>query len=366
MSVEQGMRRSWAPDWATHPGTHLAEYIETKGWSQAEFARIADLTPKLISTIVSGKNPVTPDTAIKLERVSGLGAQVWLNLQTNWDLYQARAQEQARASSPSIKTWLNNFPLRELTARGVIPTSRDDKEIFESLLAFLGVGSPDAFDAKFASLAVHHRQAKSSTTSNYSIFAWLKIGEMRARQRQLPPFDLSKFQAAVKTIRTLTVERAEVFEPKMTSLCAASGVALILEPALPNASLFGSTHWIGDDRAIIQMSLRMKSNDHFWWTFFHEAAHVILHRGCTFVDESGQDGDDREQEANSWTEETLVGRERFTEFKSSRRSYSATDVQTFAKAVGIHPGIVVGMLQHARLVPFNQLNGLKAKFIWKN
>src|SRR4051812_22518860 len=100
MTVTEQSKRSWSPDWATHPGSHLAEYIEVKGWTQAEFARIADLTAKLVSTIVSGKNPVTPETAIKFERVLGLKAEVWLNLQTNWDLFQARAEQDAIASSP--------------------------------------------------------------------------------------------------------------------------------------------------------------------------------------------------------------------------------------------------------------------------
>jgi len=78
-------RNGWAPDWATHPGEHLAEYLEARGWSQAEFARLADLTPKLVSEIINGKNPVTPDTAIKLERVLGLKDYIWLGLQRDWE-----------------------------------------------------------------------------------------------------------------------------------------------------------------------------------------------------------------------------------------------------------------------------------------
>lgn len=91
--------QGWSPNWATHPGAHLAELIEARGWSQADLARLANLTPKLISTIISGRNPVTPETAIKLERVLGLKAEIWTRLQSNWDLHQARTLERSADSS---------------------------------------------------------------------------------------------------------------------------------------------------------------------------------------------------------------------------------------------------------------------------
>lgn len=89
MREERNEEGSWSPNRATHPGEHLAEHIKARGWSQAEFARFAELTPKLVSTIISGRNPVTPETAIKLERVLGMKAEIWVGLQSNWDLFQA-------------------------------------------------------------------------------------------------------------------------------------------------------------------------------------------------------------------------------------------------------------------------------------
>lgn len=83
----------WSPEWAVHPGDQLAEYLEARGLTQAAFARLAGMTPKLVSTIIKGSNPVTAATALKLERVLGLKAIVWLNLQAQYDLFQARIQE---------------------------------------------------------------------------------------------------------------------------------------------------------------------------------------------------------------------------------------------------------------------------------
>lgn len=71
----------WSPDWAVHPGEHLAEYLALHGMTQAEAARRADMTPKLVNTIIKGENPVSVENAVKLERVFGLKAIVWLRLQ---------------------------------------------------------------------------------------------------------------------------------------------------------------------------------------------------------------------------------------------------------------------------------------------
>jgi HTH-type transcriptional regulator/antitoxin HigA len=352
---------SWSPDWAVHPGAHLAEYLESRGWSQAEFARLAGLSPKLVSTIIGGTNPVTAETALKLEHVLGMKANVWTGLQADWDLHEARQASQRNVEE--CQTFLRRFPVKELSSRGVLPTGVSVEAMCDSLLSFLGIGAPSAFDAKLRSLAVQHRQSRSFVSDDGHVVAWLMLGERRARAMQLRSFDEARFIQAVAEVRGLTCEPPEVFAPRMIDLCAASGVAVIFEPPLPRTRLFGSARWMEGSRAIIQMSLRMKSNDHFWWTFFHEAGHVMLHRGRTFADDLGGEGNGAEEEADMWAEEQLVGRDRFDQFcQTAPRSESA--VRTFASEVGVHPGVIVGMLQHRHILPFTHLNGLKARFEW--
>ncbi|MBB6306000.1 HigA family addiction module antitoxin [Xanthobacter tagetidis] len=352
----------WAPDWATHPGEHLAEFIEARGMSQAEFARLAGMTSKHISTIISGENPVTAESALRLERVTGMKDYIWTRLQAAWDLHQARQKERAKAEEWA--NWCREFPIKELVARGAIPDARRDMgRQIESLLAFLGIGSPAAFQSLVRGLAVQHRQSRAYTTSDAHVVAWLLLGERKARAMDIAPFSKEVFLEAVREIRSLTVKSPSEFEPRMRRLCRDAGVALIFEKPVPKTCLFGSARWLDDGRAVIQMSLRMKSNDHFWWTFFHEAAHILLHHGRTFVDDKGGEGDGVEEEADAWAEETLVGRRLFEAFKATRPC-SAAEVTRFAADVGIHSGIVVGMLQHAGIVPHTHLNGLKARFAW--
>ena len=353
----------WSPDWSVHPGEHLAEYLESRSWSQAEFARLADLTPKLVSTIIKGSNPVSAETALKLERVLGMKASIWTGLQADWDLHTARLNKAKQVED--AEEFLHAFPVNELKARGVLPQTKDLGPSLDALLGFLRIGGPHALQAKMASLAVHHRQSKASASSKCHVTSWLMLGEWQARQIKLPAFDRELFEEAVREIRSLTTESPSVFEPRMKELCRNAGVAVIFEKPISKTRLFGSARWIEGDRAIIQMSLRMKSNDHFWWTFFHETGHIILHKGQAFADDNGGEGDGLEHEADQWAEEVLVGRQRFAEFKTTKPK-SEQDVKGFAKEVGIHPGIVVGMLQHHKIIPFKNLNRLKVRFEWAN
>lgn len=353
--------RGWSPNWATHPGEHLAEQIEARGWSQAGFARLAGLTPKLVSTIISGRNPVKPETAIKLERVLGLKAEIWTRLQANWDLFEARTRE--RAADAEVKAWVEQFPIKELQARGRLPKRADLGTLKEGLLGLFGIGTIDAYSQKLASLCVQHRQSQAHPISPHHVAVWLMLGEEKARAAAAPAFDQDRFIAAVRAIRSLTTAEPEVFEPRMKALCRDAGVALVFERPISRTRLYGLARWLDPDHAMIQMSLRMKSNDHFWWTFFHEAAHLVLHRGRNFIDEDDGARDRYEEEANEWAAKTLVDLDRFKLFIANHPR-SAAAVRRFAEEVGIHPGIVVGMLQHRGVLPHTHLNKLKVRFAW--
>ena len=360
MSASAKTNNDWTPNWVTHPGEHLAEHIEARGWSQGEFARLANLSAKLISTIVSGKNPITAETAIRLERVLGMKAYIWTGLQAKWDLHQARMEDRPVNNAGQ---WLKRFPIGELKKRNHLPDTRDQHVLLDALLALLGVGTAAAYEKKVAALAVHHRQSRAYESSRDHIFTWLLLGETKARSMNLSRFDQSRFLQGIADIRMLTLKAPEQFEPRMKELCRTSGVALIFEKPLSKTCLFGSARWFDVDRAIIQMSLRMKTNDHFWWTFFHEAGHVALHRGRNFLDDKAGEGDGVENEADEWARQQLFGAGGLNRLLA-HAPRSTADICAAADRLGLHPGIIVGALQHYKKLPYDHMNGLKQRFRW--
>jgi HTH-type transcriptional regulator/antitoxin HigA len=200
--------------------------------------------------------------------------------------------------------------------------------------------------------------------SRTSLLTWLRCGEVFASTHEVSPYDKMKFKKQLGEIRKLTTEKIQVFRPKIIDLCRNVGVAFVLIPPLPKTRLSGAAFWTQEKTPVIQQSLRHKTNDHFWFTFFHEAAHIILHNPKDFyADDENGNGDDLEREANDFATEILVGKKELADFITNRPT-SIFEVRKFAEARMIHPGIVVGMLQHHGVIPWDQMNHMKAKYQW--
>jgi HTH-type transcriptional regulator / antitoxin HigA len=354
-------REEFAPDWSVHPGEILQERLEVFGISQAELSRRTNLTTKVISEIINGKAPVSADTAVALGPVLGLAPIVWSNLQSEWNLFHARQQH--APSAAKIAEFVDRFPVAELVERGVFAKGLSGLPLLEAVLKLFGVASILAYETRLERLAVHYRHSPKFESSPDHVFTWLQLGELEARNMQLPAFDAAKFEHAVKKqLRPLTVKPAKEFWPQMVALCHAAGVAVVVSHPFSKMRLSGTARWLDTGNAVIQLSLRHKTNDHFWWTFFHECGHVILHPKQNFADDGdGGSGANAEREANEFAEEVLVERDRFAEFVDTMPS-TVKQIAAFAGGVGVHPGIVVGMLQHRKVLRWDQLNSLKEKF----
>src|SRR6266481_8462347 len=105
-------RTLFEPNAVPHPGETVLEYLEFHGWSQRDLARRTGLTPKTISEICSGKAPITPPTALALEKVFKRPAHFWLNLQRQFD--EAQARRQALSKSAAWKSWASKFPITQM------------------------------------------------------------------------------------------------------------------------------------------------------------------------------------------------------------------------------------------------------------
>ena len=163
------------------------------------------------------------------------------------------------------------------------------------------------------------------------------------------------FKSHLESLRSLTLEPdPDIFVPRMQELCADAGIAVVFEPTPRGCPASGAT---------LMLSLRYKTNDHLWFTFFHEAAHILLHRKKLMFLELNQNGDGEEEvQANQFATDLLIPRE-YCDILRTLAS-SSTEVSQFARKVGIPPGIVVGRMQHEGIISHRQLNGLKVRYTW--
>jgi hypothetical protein len=258
--------------------------------------------------------------------------------------------------------WLKNFPINQLVKLGWIKKEEDKLKQLQILLNFFGVAGIEEWKAIWTSPQAAYRKSEAFRSSPYATAAWLRKGEVDAADSQCKAHDASAFEAALGKIRSLTTEQPETFVPEMVKMCAEAGVAVTFVPELPGTRVYGVARWLNPSKALIQLSLRGKSDDHLWFAFFHEAGHILYHgKREVFIEEKDKQENKSEQEADRFAQEFLIPPSEYKAFLSAGRFDSAS-MRRFAKKVGIASGIVVGRLQYEKAIPFSQGNSLKSHF----
>ena len=336
--------------------------LDDIGMTQAELARRTGRPLKTINEIVQGKTAIIPDTALQLERVLRVPASEWIALDAAYREYQARLEEKARLSSQT--EWLHGFPWKDLVKLGLVKRGRDSAETLDEVLRFLGVASPAAWEDYWTGLGTAFRKSPRLSEKQGAIAAWLRIGELAAREVVCASFDMSSFRRSLPSIRALTRQAPEQFQPALVETCAGAGVAVVFVPELTGTHVFGATRWVTPDKAVIQLSLRYKTDDQFWFTFFHDAGHIILHgkRGV-FVDvpDAPQSEGNSEAEADSFAGDLLIPPADFQRLVE-HGAPTTLEIVDAAERLGIGPGVIVGRLQHDRILPSSRGNELKRRF----
>ncbi len=357
---------SFQPDYHVPPGETVLETITALGITQAELAERAGRPKKTINEIIHAKAAITPETALQFEKVLGLPASFWNALEQQYRA--ALAREAEREQLQRQLDWLDTIPVRALTKHGWVPSFREPVKQLEALLSFYGVASVEAWRDVWADLrsAASYRKAEAFETDFAAVTAWLRKGELEARAIKTEPFDPLVFRAVLGEVRTLTLDTSAAFVDELVSLCAGAGVAVCFVPELPKLRVCGATRWLTPDKALVQLSLRYKTNDQMWFTFFHEAGHIVLHgKRSVFVEEIGGASKGiagsaeprwkrlkgEEREANEFAQNVLIPPSEYNRF-TEPGDFSAIAIRVFAAEIGIHPGIVLGRLQRDRFVPF--------------
>jgi addiction module HigA family antidote len=356
---------AWKPDWAVAPGEILLEALQDRGMSQSELARKMGRPFKTINEIINTKTALTPDTAIQLERALGIGATFWNNLESAYreHLALARAREELEANA----AWADAFPIQDLVQHKLLERGSTKGETVAALLRFFAVGSPSAWESEWLAPTVTLRASAAFASSPYAVAAWLRWGEIVAADVDTQPFDRQRLAAALGEVRGLT--RREPFTQSVVhvqKLCVTAGVVVVLTPELGKTRLSGAARWLASDRALIQLSLRHKSDDHFWFSFFHEASHLLSrkrHDHVDAADASDEGVGSEEQAVNRVARDLLIPPKDYARFVSAG-SFTPEAVRNFAQQQGIAPGIVVGRIQREGLIEQSHLNDLKKPIQW--
>jgi HTH-type transcriptional regulator / antitoxin HigA len=332
------------------PGDTILETIEYLKMNQAELAERMGKTASKINDIISGKEPITVNTALQLERVLGIQAQFWLNREALYREKLARIEQEEFLDQ--CKEWLKQQPVKELISLGYIKAEKAGPQMVNECLQFYGVVSPNQWETIYINdyAATSFRKSSAHATALGSMAAWLRIGELELQKIKIPEFSKDNFKKSLDLIKTIAKDHPEDFAIKLRDICFQVGVAIVYSMSLPKAPISGAARWIGG-QPLIQITDRYKTNDHFWFTFFHEAAHILLHgKKDVFIEEFDgvENNQVKEDEANEYSGNMLLPK---SAIENLPGTITEMDVRQLARQYNTHPGIVVGRLQKLNLVP---------------
>lgn len=351
------------------PGDTLLETIDHLGISQTDLASRMARPIKTINEIIQGKASITPETAIQLERVTAIPADFWLEREKNYRLELAEVLEAERIIQE--KEWLANFPIRELIRLDWIQVStKDPLECIEAIFRFFRVGNKEGFynSSCYAILGTPEYRLTNQTGKNpYALAAWLRKGEIQAESLEVAAYDKKKFKESLQEIKQVMAEHPKDFFVRLTRLSAEAGVKVVHTPSLPHAKVHGATRWIGDT-PVIQLSNQFKRNDIFWFTFFHEAGHILLHgKKGVFIEgiEPTELAKVKEEEADDFAISLTFSIKEEAEFMELGKigGWTTNQVSDFAQKIGTHPAMIIGRLERNGAIDYGQ--GYKHGFYQK-
>lgn len=344
------------------PGEYLKDELEARGWTQAEFAEIIGRPPRVVSEVIAGKRAISPDTAKEFAAALGTSAQFWMNLETAYQLSKSGPASERIKREAQLR---ERFPVREMMKRGWVEPS-DNFEVVETrVLDFFEIQSSND-NVSLAHAAFRNHWEEVSTTQQ----AWMFRVRQMAQAISAPKFSEKTFREAIERLHLLMADPEEVRHiPRILTEC---GVRFVIVEALPGSKIDGVCLWLENGTVpVIGMSLRLDRIDNFWFVLAHELEHVLRGDGkeAAVIDSDleGRAGDagglpEFEQAANKAAGEFAVPQAKIENFIARVRPlYSEDKVLKFARANGIHPGIVVGQLQFRKEIPYSHFARHKVK-----
>ncbi len=340
------------------PGQRILEELDARGWTQKDLADVLGRPVQAINEIVKGTKQITPETAIQLGEAFGTSPNIWLALETNYRLRLAIQREPARDDVARRRRLFELVPVPELLRRQWIPHGTTVDELERAVCRFLRIEQPeDEPKAPVANL----RNTATKTPEHRARLAWTMRAVALAEQSQAPrTYDAAVLRGALPKLFTLAADTSDV--ARIPALLAEVGVRLVIVPHLPQTYLDGAAFWL-DDGPVVALTLRYDRLDYLWFTLAHELGHVLDDRRDGVLDDPSHAAmkPPAERRADESARQWLIDADAYRQFLAGVASQpTRAEIVAFARTISRHPSIVLGRLQHDRVLTYAQLRDLHA------
>ena len=338
---------------ATPPGATIKEQLVERGMSQKEFAARMDMSEKHISKLINGEVQLTPETAVRLEMVLGVPAKFWNNLEAIYREKIIKAEAENAMDADAMIARL--LPYSQMMKYGWVPETKEPKARVIHLRKYFGVVELSLLGNNQITRIACRRLAITEK-SDLALMAWAQEARILARNIRTAPINIKRLVDEMPELRKMTLLEPGEFCPRISKCLAECGIALVFLPHLKGSFLQGAS-FLDGNKIVVGLTARGKDADIFWFSLFHELAHIVL--GHIGQQDGTSDAD--ENAADQWSSNILISPAAFEKFRNER-DYSEGSVMRFANNQGIAPGIVVGRLQREGLIKHSMLNHLKEKY----
>ena len=359
------MSRSYElePQWSCPPGATILDLLEEKNIPLSHLANALGKSIEFTNQLLVGGKEIDTGIANSVSRVLGATPSFWLRRESQF------REDRERLLRKNEGAWLDTLPMLDMARfRWIpeLPTSREER--LQVAYSFFGVHDlaewRDVYSATLNRAAF--RISAHPNLKMEAVAAWLRRGELFAKEVPTEDWRPQEFSSALVGLRRLTkMKDPSKFVPRLRAECARCGVVVAILKAPSGCGVSGATRFLSPQKALIQLSARYLKDDQFWFSFFHEAAHLLLHgKNVLFIDNDNRETNLGEQEANEFAERVLIPPEHQECFYRLRNRWK--EIIRFAHKAGVSPGIVVGQLQHHGVLEQNQGNRLKRSYRWSS
>lgn len=349
---------NFLPDWVSPPGATIHDILEDRGQSVADLAAALMRSIEYARNLLEGGERINDEIASRLAQMFGTSVSFWLSRESQFRDGLARLEANEK--------WLMQIPVADLLKFDWIRSAYGTGDKIAACLEFFGVSNVSDWNERYlgGERLAAFRTSKVFQSEEGAVLTWLRMGEIKASFMDCGDWNPEGFQSALPFIRTLTrVKDPSVFIPKLQEHCSKFGVAVVIARAPSKCRASGATRFLSPHKALLMLSFRHLSDDHFWFTFFHEAGHLLLHQiNSPFLEGVSLCSEKEESEANKFSSDLLIP----PKYQASLHSlvWDRFSIARFAKQIGISSGIVVGQLQHLGIIPHNHFNGFKVRYQW--
>jgi len=351
--------QSMHPDWFSPPGATIHAVMKSRAVCLDDLSEFLGWERGDTKQLVDGFRSIDDEIAYKLSEFFGGSKGFWLKRQSDFDSDLRRCMD--AIDHEQANQLVARLPISDMRKFGWIPQKGSK---LQSVLQFFDVQGLAHWKRRYAAQAsaVAFRQSETLAINLDSTLVWLRQAERKAYEVRTADWNKKLLVELLPELRTLVKKKKPAsFFPELQRICARAGVALVYVPTPKGCRASGATQFLSASKALIVMSFRYRSDDHFWFTFFHEIGHLVLHdERALFVEDESSVTMREEQEANAFSRNVLLSDEQYAEMLEV--SGNAKSIIKFAVKANLAPGVIVGQMQHADIIRKNQMNSLKRRY----